>query len=352
MHDENYKTLFAFPRMVEDLLRAVVKDEWLEQADFTTLRKLSSEYVGEGLRRRHGDTVWRVRVGRGWLHVLVVLEFQSSDDPDMALRVLEYTALLYRELRRNGALGRDGLRPPVLPVVLYNGQARWTAALEVRELVAGVEASLAPYQPSQRYLVLDERNVEEDALPARNLMAAVVGLEQSRSLADLLRVVRALGEWLRDPHDRELIRAFAQWVRSLESRLARDGEEELSPAETLEEVRMTLEERVSQWPKEWIEHGRELGFRQGIEQGIERGLERGIEQGLEQGIEHERALLCRLAAVRFGADAAEALSAALAGIEDPERLADVGAWLVSCDTGEEFFARAFSSPPDGAPSGV
>ena len=326
MHDENYKKLFAFPRMVEDLLRVLVTSEWIDEADFSSLRKLSAEYVSDELRRRHGDTVWRVRIGHSWLHVLVLLEFQSRDDPDMALRILEYTALLYRELARNKALDPDGLRPPVLPVVLYNGAARWKAALEVRELISPVGSSLSPYQPSQRYLVLDERHVEEDDWPSRNLMTAVVGLEQSRSSVDLIRVVDALQAWLSDPRDRELSRAFAQWVRRLERRLAPAGEEELPSAPTLEDVRMTLEERVSQWPVQWFEEGRE--------------------QGLEQGIEHERALLCRQAASRFGADTSAPLSAALAGIADPDRLADIGDWLVRCDTGEEFLARV-SPTPDG-----
>ena len=330
MHDENYKRLFAFPRMVEDLLRVLVTSDWLDEADFTTLTKLSAEYVSDDLRRRYGDTVWRLRVGHGWLHVLVLLEFQSRDDPDMALRILEYTTLLYRELRRNEALAPDGLRPPVLPVVIYNGAPRWTAALEVRELVSPVGPSLSPYQPSQRYLLLDERNVEEDDLPSRNLMAAVVGLEQSRSMADLLRVVVALQEWLRYPRDGELMRAFAEWVRRLGKRLAPAGAEELPPAGTLEEVRMTLEERVSQWPKEW--------------------LEQGLRKGVEQGLEHERALLCRQAASRFGADTSEPLSAALARISDPDRLSDIGDWLVRCDTGEEFLARALPSADDAEPS--
>lgn len=83
---------------------------------------------------------------------------------------------------------------------------------------------------------------------------------------------------------------------------------------------MNLEERIAQWPKEWIEEGRELG--------------------LKQGLEHERALLCRMAASRFGADTSERLAAALAGVADQERLADIGDSLVRCDTGEEFLSRA------------
>ena len=95
VHDENYERLFAFPRMVEDLLRGFVDDEWVAEVDFSTLQKLSAEYIGDEQRRRHGDTVWRIRHREGWLHVQVLLEFQSSADPDMALRILEYTTLLY-----------------------------------------------------------------------------------------------------------------------------------------------------------------------------------------------------------------------------------------------------------------
>ena len=90
---------------------------------------------------------------------------------------------------------------------------------------------------------------------------------------------------------------------------------------------MTLEERLAEWPKQW--------FREGHEQGVREGIERGVEQGLA----HERALLRRLAASRFGAETAERLSGVLAGIADPEGLAEVGEWLVRCETGGELLAR-------------
>ena len=53
----------------------------------------------------------------------------------------------------------------------------------MRELVSAVGSALATYQPSQRYLVLDERHVARDDLSGDNSMAAVAGLEQSRSPA-------------------------------------------------------------------------------------------------------------------------------------------------------------------------
>ena len=75
-HHENYKRLLAFPLMVEHLLRAVEADSF-DDADFSTLEKLSAEYVSDALLKRHGDTVWRLRLRDRWTFLLVLLECQS-----------------------------------------------------------------------------------------------------------------------------------------------------------------------------------------------------------------------------------------------------------------------------------
>ena len=373
MQDPSYKRLFSFPRMVEDLLRGFLPGDWLAELDFSTLDKLPAEYVSDELLKRHGDCVWRVRRRGEWLYLLVLLEFQSTDEPRMALRILAYTSLLYQELVRNDALDAGGRLPAVLPIVLYNGEARWRAALEVGELIAPVGPELAPYQPSQRYIVVDERHVGAEDLPASNLMAAVLGLEQGRTPEDLKRVVERLVEWLRDPSDDGLKRAFTDWVWRLAGQFT-PGDAEPAPVRTLEGVRMTLEERLAEWPKQWLREGREQGIREVVEQlervgaepppvktpkdvgmtleerlaewpkqwfreGHEQGVREGVERGIEQGLAHERALLRRLAASRFGAETAERLSEVLAGIADPEGLAEVGEWLMRCETGGEFLAR-------------
>lgn len=78
---------------------------------------------------------------------------------------------------------------------------------------------------------------------------------------------------------------------------------------------MTLEEHVAQWPKRYIQ------------------------EGLEQDLAYERTLLFRQAASGFCVTTAKHLSGTLAGITDPDRLADIGDWLVRCDAGDVFPAR-------------
>ena len=234
--DPVYKRLYAFPEMVADLLRSLFPDDALG-ADYETLRRLPAEYVADDYRQRRGDAVWRLNAESaqgGRLHVLVLLEFQSTDDPSMALRVLEYTAMLYRELLREGSFGAGGgLLPPVLPVVLYNGDLPWRSAAQV----------------------LDERRAAADDPQLRDLTRAVLLLEQSRSAADLARAAESLSRALSAPGGGEragrgeLRQAFADWLAALLRRL--EGDAEPAPAHVgvnLEEVKMTLEERVAEWP--------------------------------------------------------------------------------------------------------
>ena len=158
MDDPAYKRLFSRPRMVEDLLRGFAARDWSAELDLASLTPLPASYVSHDLRQRHGDLVWRVRFKDDrWLYVVLLLEFQSAVDRSMAVRMLTYTALLYQKLIADGVLrGRSAL-PPVLPVVIYNGQRPWTAPMDIAELIAsGRGAALARYQPSQRYFLLDE----------------------------------------------------------------------------------------------------------------------------------------------------------------------------------------------------
>ena len=322
MYDPIYKRLFAFPRMVADLLRAVGDPVWLGDVDWETLERLSAEHVGDSGQRRLGDAAWRIRFRNGWLYLLVLLEFQSRSDARMALRNLEYTALLYGDLARRGELGAPGCWPPVLPVVLYNGDAPWTAALEMRELVAPVPAGLSAYQPSQRSLLLDERRVAVDDLPLDNLMRAVVGFEQSRTPVELARVARALRNWL-SPQDSNLGRAFAAWVRQLVARIS-PGQAGDELGETLEEAAMTLADRVAQWPEQWrregVAEGRREGVAEGRREGVAEGRREGVAEGRREAVAGQRALLRRFAAGRFGEAVGERVESLLGDTADWDRL--------------------------------
>jgi hypothetical protein len=265
-HDHSYKLLFSHPEMVADLLRGFVREDWVEQLDFATLEKQPNSYVSDDLRERADDVVWRLRFADAWLYVYLLIEFQSSVDPFMAVRVMTYLGLLYQDLIRSGQQGADGRLPPVLPLVLYNGKPRWSAALNVADLIQPAPGSLSRYTPRLEYLLLDEgRYAESELQPLRNLAAALFRLENSRTPHTMDAVLAALTEWLAAPSQASLRRAFVVWIRQgLQSKLPGI---EFPQLNELYEVRSMLADRVEEWFETWKQEGLEEGRQEGITQG-------------------------------------------------------------------------------------
>jgi hypothetical protein len=284
-HDNAYKLLLSFRRVMGDLLLAFVREDWILQVDLDTLEKVNASYVsdrfaGNRLQDRESDLVWRVRwKGDGrWLYIYLLLEFQSSNDSFMALRVMTYVALLQQDLVRQGALTPAGKIPPVLAIVLYNGLAAWTAAQDVADLVENVPGGLERYSPRLRYLLLDERRLaESDLASVRNVAAAVFRLEKEATLQGAEAMIDALLEWLRGPEQAELMRALGVWMSEVVLPARLPGVKVPRIADLLEVKKMIAEHAID-WTKEWKDRGREEGRAEGREEGREAGRAEALQE--------------------------------------------------------------------------
>ncbi len=276
-HDNAYKFLFSHARMVEDLLKGFVREQWVGQLDFATLEKVNGSYVSDDLRGREDDVIWRVRWGEEWLYVYLLLEFQSSVDQWMAVRIMTYVGLLYQDLVRTGQIDSAAKLPPVLPVVLYNGEASWNAATDIGLLVQDIPGGLGRYRPRLRYLLLAERDFrDEDLESLNNLVAALFRLENSRNPEQLLQVVTSLLQWLGEPGQDSLRRAFTVWFGRVLFP-AHFAEENQPAIEELHEVKTMLAERVKEWNRQSMEKGMQKGLQQGLRQGARQILVRQLE---------------------------------------------------------------------------
>ncbi len=150
-HDHSYKHLFSHPELVRDLLLGFIKEKWVEKLDLNTLEKVNGNYISDDLREREDDIIWRVRLGESWIYVYLLIEFQSTDERYMALRLLTYVGLLYQDLQKSRQLLPNGKLPPVLPVVLYNGSKKWKAPLTIKKLIQNVGGGLVSVCPKTAF---------------------------------------------------------------------------------------------------------------------------------------------------------------------------------------------------------
>ena len=65
--DASYKTLFATPKAVRELILGFIPDEWLHDLDYATLERVSGSYDTDELCDRADDILWRFQVGGVWV---------------------------------------------------------------------------------------------------------------------------------------------------------------------------------------------------------------------------------------------------------------------------------------------
>ena len=372
-HDAGLKRLFSHPRMAADLLRLLPED-LTQGLDLASLRRLPAEHVGKALRKRFGDLPWCLdflspddaavpqaadgtsagdgAVAGGTLAgasnrngrecCLVPIEFQSTVDPRMAERMLEYAGMLRNDLARGGRFsGPGGGPPPLLPLVVYNGARRWTAPLELGAETLSLPKGLADMQPRFRYALIDVRRFDPNTLaeglrqapPGVNFALALFALENA-SAPDLPDAMVALAGLLGAEGELELAESFGLWVEGvLQARL---GVQLPSLTDMMEEPSM-LGETLDAWAEEKFQLGR-------VEGQVEGRVEGRAEGRVEGRVEGERELLFRLTQRRFGSGTADALSRLINGLEDPDRLAKVGDLVVDCATGRELLDRTGRIP--------
>ena len=185
--------------------------------------------------QRYADAVWRIRYAGADASadartLVLLLEFQSTVDPDMAARTLAYTSLLREHLRRQGKFDPDGgLR--TLAVVVYSGPKPWSAAGAADAVPLSPDGTpllpvVAPYR------LLDSRRAAADDSTERNPALAVLGVEGAASPAQAAARMQAMAAWLPQVlADRDVRREFgasvAAWLAATMPRLfpSADGEE-------------------------------------------------------------------------------------------------------------------------------
>ncbi len=295
-YDGSYHKLFSYPAMIEDLIKNFVAEDWVAQLDFSTLERVNAKFHTDIGDRREGDIIYKIRTFSGiTTYLYIMIEFQSSPNHWMAVRMLTYVGLLWQHLIKENQISANQKLPPVFPLVLYNGERQWKSSQQLKPLMdLPKSSSLWAYQPNMRYYLIDES--EHFSGKDNSITATLFTLENATNFDDIYHHLSKLIALIQQPKLKELNRDILHWLRHVfESQ--RQLSLPFSQVEDLLEAKDMLRERIQQMEQDLINKGLAKGFEQGIEKGIEQGIEQGIETGIQKG---GQLLLIKLAERRFG----------------------------------------------------
>lgn len=164
-HDTFFRAVFGCSEHAIAHFRAFLPPSVQSTLDLSTADLCPGSFVDEALRDRHTDLLYRVRAAEAEVLVYLLFEHQSTCDPLMPYRLMVYIVRIWEAWRSDHPDATEV--PAVLPLVLYHGQAAWTAPpdlLGVLALPPDARSALGRHLPRLEYLLLDLSRFRDEEL--------------------------------------------------------------------------------------------------------------------------------------------------------------------------------------------
>ena len=233
IHDSGYKKLFSNRIIFRQLLETFVGQEWVHSLDFNTCEPLNKSFISEHYKETESDLIYKIQFHDREVYIYILIEFQSTVDPFMALRVLNYITNFYMDfLVSNRGINK---LPAVFPIVLYNGEAPWTAPVNLSALIEQMPPLGAFALDFQYFLIAENQYSKEALLKIRNIVSTLF-LAESHYDLDLLEV--ELLNLFSSEVDKQAVSLFLNWFKQL----AFHGRIESGDYESLETIYQNEEE--------------------------------------------------------------------------------------------------------------
>lgn len=255
-YDNQYKKLFSNPVLVKELFLSFINEELVKELDYDSLEKLDKSFITEEFIDRESDILYRINFKGKDLYIYLLIEFQSTVDRFMALRMLRYITEFYEYLVYDKKVKTKRL-PPVFPVLLYNGVRRWTAPESFGKLIERTIPDL--YIPEFRYYKIAENEFSQEILLGiKNIVSAIFFIESTDN-ETLLRGIKNVVNLIKNERPED-VRLFRNWIKSYFHGINEDAAEEIKDTIIeLQEVETMLAATLKKRDKQNLKLGLERG---------------------------------------------------------------------------------------------
>ena len=256
--------------------------------------------------------------------MLILVEFQSTVEYDMALRVQGYIQRMHEQAWKQRQTRQTDRLPPVLAVVFYNGASPWQAERSVWDLtekraLRERDREVTRMPVGMRYELVDVTQYAGRPLSQDNIVELMISTEllgKDLDPAVVQSILEAQGRLLGSRDQRKVLELLRGWTRLT---IARTGVD----LDLLEDTEKMQEMQRS---------GRMLTYIEACAQEYRAELR-------AQGLQDQRVGLCRQAQRKFGAAAATYLATRIENINDSAQLWEIGDLIIDCSDAGEFAAR-------------
>ncbi len=280
-YDKAYKILLSNRAMFATLLHHFVPGDWVKKLDIDTLIRVDKSYVLSDYKEKEADLVYRAQLNGQEFYFYVLLELQSRVDFQMPHRLLTYMTEIWRDAQNNTPQFEKRRKsyklPAIVPIVLYNGNAKWTAVRSFREMLEG-EHHFGAELLNFRYVLLDVKRLDAQQLEEmENLIGLVFLVEQNPGAVPFTNRLRKSSQMLKRLNP-ELFQLFKAWFKMTNPKETEKIGHILDEYEHPKGVDTMISNLTKALRDEYYEMRRK-----GLEDGMAEGLAEGRVEGRVEG---------------------------------------------------------------------
>lgn len=205
-HDSGYRKLFSNTTIFKQLLETFVNQDWVKDVDFDSATPLNRTFVSNEYKERETDLIQKVKIKNQDAYIYILIEFQSSIQKFMAVRVLHYITNFYIYYIENNK--NVSKLPVVFPIVLYNGDNKWTAPENINNLIDN-NILLNEYGLNFKYFKISENDYSKDFLIKASNIVSTLFLTEAHF--DIEVIKKAFEELFDKESDKQAMSIFFNW---------------------------------------------------------------------------------------------------------------------------------------------
>ncbi len=203
--DDFFRRILQNRKIVEELLKVLVNKSWVKELDFSTLRTDKDTYVSKKHKKSADDMIWKINYRNtsttlsnqtAVIHIVIMLEVQSSNDNKMPFRFLDYIGSYYENQFKS--IKKDEKIPPIIPILLYVGETSWNAKIKFHDLVDIPDKKLKRYIPDFEYIPIIMDKISKKKLSeAESVLARLLSLNKSKNKEEFKELCHNLFKFIK-----------------------------------------------------------------------------------------------------------------------------------------------------------
>ena len=239
IHDKSYKDLYSKKEIAIDLFKSLVNKEWTKYLVPENLTLVNKSYITADYEELESDIVYKANVNNTEVYFYILLEFQSTVDYRMPLRLLFYICEILREHAVNAKhkkYDKNIKIPAVIPIVLYNGDQKWDVPKEFREMIYNEElfgSSILNFTYDVFDISNDEKFNKENLISNKNITSAIFLLDQKVDPEEFLQRIKVIALYF-NSLSKDEIKAIKNWIKNTVVKELADSAIEILEADKME----------------------------------------------------------------------------------------------------------------------